>query len=65
MLILKKEQIKILDKYNINYKVDNLRELLINIDYVMTEYVDEQDEPLEQFLELERVYDEIYFANKE
>lgn len=65
MLILKKAQIKILDKYNINYKVDNLRELLINIDYVMTEYVDEQDEPLEQFLELERVYDEIYFANKE
>lgn len=65
MLILKKEQIKILDKYNINYKVDNLRELLINIDYVMTEYVDEQDEPLKQFLELERVYDEIYFENKE
>lgn len=65
MLILKKEQIKILDKYNINYKVDNLRELLINIDYVMTDYVDEQDEPLEQFLELERVYDEIYFENKE
>lgn len=64
-MILKKEQIKILDKYNINYKVDNLRESLINIDYVMTEYVDEQDEPLEQFLELERVYDEIYFANKE
>lgn len=62
---LNKEQIKILEKYNINYKVDSLRELLINIDYVMTEYVDEQDEPLEQFLELERVCNEIYFENKE
>lgn len=56
---LKEEQIKILKKYNINYNVRNVKELLINIDLVMTDYVDENDEPTKDFLILEKLYDEI------
>ncbi len=56
---LKEEQIEILKKYNINYDVKNVKELLINIDLVMTDYVDENDEPTKDFLILEKLYDEI------
>lgn len=52
-----------MDKYNINYNVNNLRELLINIDFVMTDYVDKNDEPTEEFLIIEKMFDEIYDAN--
>ena len=54
------EQIRILEKYNINYNVKTKKELLINIDFIMTDYVDENDEPTEDFMILERLYDEIY-----
>lgn len=57
---LTEEQIKILEKYNIDYKVKTKRELLINIDFVMTDYVDSNDEPTEDFMTLEKLYDEIY-----
>lgn len=52
-----------MDKYNIKYDVESVRDLLINIDYVMTDYLNEKDEPTEDFKILERLYDEIYDAN--
>ena len=57
---LSKEQLDILDKYNIKSDVIYKRDLLINIDDVMTDYVDENDEPTEDFLILEKLYDDIY-----
>lgn len=60
---LKEEQKEILDKYNIDYKVDSLRDLLINIDWVMTDYLDKNNEPTEDFLVLQKLYDEILDAN--
>ena len=60
---LTKKQKEILDKYNISYEVDNVNDLLINIDYVMTDYLDEKDEPTDNFRELEKLYDEIYDDN--
>lgn len=54
------EQIKILEKYNIEYKVETKKDLLINIDFVMTDYVDSNDEPTKDFMVLEKLYDEIY-----
>ena len=54
------EQIKILEKYNIDYKVETKKDLLINIDFVMTDYVDSNDEPTEDFIILEKLYDEEY-----
>ena len=57
---LTEEQIEILDKYNINYNVKTKKELLINIDDVMTDYVDENDEPTEDFKVIEKLYDDIY-----
>jgi len=47
-------------------EVDNYRtlsDLLDIIDEVMVSFVDEQDEPLEDFLILEKIYDRIYDAN--
>ena len=63
MLKIKDSSKKILDKYKINYSVDDVDELLLAIDDIMTDYVDDQSEPLEKFLELEQIYDEIYSNN--
>lgn len=64
-LIVEDEDKKFLKKYNINVeKYKNLKDLLVDIDAEMTKYVDEHDEPLKEFIELERVYDRIYYANK-
>ena len=57
------KQKEILDEYNVSYDVDNIRDLLLNIDFVMTDYLDEKDEPTDEFRELETIYDEIYDAN--
>ena len=55
---------KILEKYSIDVKkYDDLEDLLFEIDDVMTSYVDEYDEPLPEFLELEKVYDAILYEN--
>lgn len=63
MFKLTQEQEELLKKYNIDYNVKTLGELLINIDYVMTDYLDENDDPTDDFTTLERLYDEIYDAN--
>lgn len=72
MIIIREESKKILDKYpNINYKkyldleptAKNINELLEPIDETMIRYRDRNDEPLEEWLELERVYDEIFYDN--
>ena len=63
MFKLTQEQKKLLKKYNIDYDVQTLGDLLINIDFVMTDYLDENDEPTSDFMALERLYDEIYDAN--
>ena len=63
MLKIKDSSKKILDNYKINYNVDNVNELLLAIDDIMTDYVDDKGEPLEKFLELEQIYDEIYLDN--
>ena len=57
------KQKDILTKYQINYDTDDLSEMLKRIDWVMTDYVDEHDEPLKDFLILEKVYDEILTQN--
>ena len=62
MIKLKKEQKEILNKYNIDYNVDTLNELLINIDFVMDDYLDNDNNPTEDFKILEKLYDEIYDA---
>ncbi|MEG0872940.1 MAG: hypothetical protein RSE00_00810 [Clostridia bacterium] len=56
---LSKEQIELLKKYSINYNVKSKRELLINVDMVMTDYLDKNDNPTEDFMILENLYDEI------
>ena len=60
---LTQEQIELLRKYNIDYDVKTTGELLINIDWVMTDYLDKDGEPTDDFKILERLYDEIYDAN--
>ena len=63
--IISEEDKNILKKYNINIDdFNNLKELLLEIDDEMTIYVDEHDEPLKEFIELQKVYDRIYYANK-
>lgn len=63
MVKLTTEQIELLEKYNIEYKGLSLGDLLINIDWVMTDYLDKNDEPTDDFRAIERLYDEIYNAN--
>lgn len=63
MLNLTQEQVELLKKYDIKYDVDTIGELLINIDWVMTDYLDKDGEPTDDFKVLERLYDEIYDAN--
>lgn len=43
------ELIEALKEYNINYKVKTKRDLLINIDFVMIDYLDSKEEPTEDF----------------
>lgn len=65
-LIVSEDDKKILMKYGIDVtKYDKLNDLLIEIDDEMTSHIDEHDEPLKEFLELERVYDRIFYANKD
>lgn len=54
------EQLKLMDKYKIDYNVKTKKELLINIDDIMTDYVDNNDEPTDDFLAIEKLYDDIY-----
>ena len=63
MVKLTETQIELLKKYNIDYNVATVKELLINIDWVMTDYLDENDDPTDDFRIIERLYDEIYNAN--
>ena len=63
---------KILDKYKIDYKSYIDREItreeyefsfIDSIDEVMVSYRDDDGEPLDEWLELEKVRDEIYEDN--
>jgi hypothetical protein len=60
---LTEDQIKILEKYNINYNFKTIEELFRNIDLIMTDYLDDNDEPTKEYLLLEKLYDEIYNTN--
>lgn len=60
---LTEDQIKILEKYNINYNFKTIEELFRNIDLIMTDYLDNNDEPTKEYLLLEKLYDEIYNTN--
>lgn len=60
---LTEDQIKILEKYNINYNFKTIEELFRNIDLVMTDYLDDNDEPTKEYLLLEKLYDEMYNTN--
>lgn len=59
------EQKSILKKYNISYEnFIDIDDLLDKIDEVMMDnYLDEDDEPLPDFLILQKVYDGIYYNN--
>lgn len=62
---LSDEQIKVLNKYNIDYKkCEDISDLLDILNDEMISYVDDNDEPTEEFLELQKVYDSIYENNK-
>lgn len=63
MLNITEKQKEIMKKYNINYDTDEINELLENIDWVMTDYIDERDEPTKDFLLIEELYDQIYNQN--
>lgn len=63
MVKITPEQIEILEKYNIPYKGLSLGDLLIEIDWVMTDYLDDHNEPTDDFRVIERLYDAIYDAN--
>ena len=60
---LTEDQIKILEKYNINYNFKTIEELFRNIDLIMTDYLDDNDEPTKEYLLLEKLYDEICNTN--
>ena len=60
---LTEDQIKILEKYNINYNFKTIEELFRNIDLIMTDYLDDNDEPTKEYLLLKKLYDEIYNTN--
>lgn len=60
---LTEDQIKILEKYNINYNFKTIEELFRNIDLIMTDYLDDNDESTKEYLLLEKLYDEIYNTN--
>lgn len=60
---LTEDKIKILEKYNINYNFKTIEELLRNMDFVMTDYLDDNDEPTKEYLLLEKLYGEIYNTN--
>lgn len=65
MIRLTDEQKKILDKYLIEYaKFDEVNDLLDSINDTMLTFVDNNDEPLPQFIELENLYDSIYNSNQ-
>ena len=53
MLNITEKQKDIMKKYNINYDTDKINELLENIDWAMTDYIDEHDEPTKDFLLIE------------
>lgn len=57
---LTEKQIELLKKYNVDYKVDSVDDLLINIDLIMTKYLDKNDEPTKDYMVLEKLYDEVY-----
>ncbi len=62
---LSDEQIKVLDKYNINYKeCEDISDLLDILNDEMISHIDDNDEPLPEFLELQKIYDYIYEDNK-
>ena len=63
MLHRTKKQKDIMKKYNINYDTDKINELLENIDWAMTDYIDKHDEPTKDFLLIEELYDQIYNQN--
>lgn len=72
-MYIREETKKILDKYpNVNYKkyldakfgTDEFDEFSLDLNGEMVSYRDSQDEPLEEWLELERVYDEIFYDNE-
>ena len=57
---LTEKQIELLKKYNVDYKVNSVDDLLINIDLIMTKYLDKNAEPTKDYMVLEKLYDEVY-----
>lgn len=65
MIKLNENQKKFLNKYKIDYKkYHEINDLLDEINDIMVSFVDEEDEPLPEFIELEDLYDSIYDLNK-
>lgn len=61
---LTQDQIKILKKYKIDYtEYDDISDLLDIINDKMVSYTDKNDEPTEEFIELQNIYDSIYINN--
>ena len=62
MVTLTAEQTQILERFRIPYRGLARGDLLIEIDWAMTNCLDEKDEPTEDFRILRRLYDAIYNA---
>lgn len=64
--MLTNEQKLILEKYNISYELTmSTNEILEIIDEEMLKYLDKNYEPTPEYLELEKLYDNIYDSNFE
>lgn len=63
-MILTEKQLKVLKKYKIDFNVKTKKDLLINIDWIMTSYL-VYDEPTNEYYDIKKIYDEIYQCNDE
>ena len=61
-MVITEEQKKQLEKYNI--EISDVKNILLELDDEMTDHLDENDEPLSEFYEIQKLYDEIYKQNQ-
>lgn len=61
-MVITEEQKKQLEKYNI--EISDVKNILLELDDEMTDHLDENDEPLPEFYEIQKLYDEIYKQNQ-
>jgi hypothetical protein len=63
--MLSNEQINILKKYNIPYENKSIKEILDLLDEEMLKYLNKEYNPTPKYIELEKLYDNIFDNDKE